>query len=224
MMTRSSAVASTSRPSAPQCRAPAQGLPLSMWLPQRPNLRMARTAACRPGMSGSSAYGPFVWNWNTSGMAARQWAQIMRDLADGKVPSGVENGDAFSETAAAMALPMDVDETQDAFIYTADVPGLEKGDLKIRVNQQDRQLTISGERRRKPANGNADAERDEDAEPAARQQRSERRFGKFRRQLKLPETADPDAVSARVDKGVLMLTVSKRAEAARPVYKDIFVD
>jgi len=28
----------------------------------------------------------------------------------------------------------------------------------------------------------------------------------------------------RVDKGVLTLTVSKKAEAAQPLYKDIFVD
>ena len=56
----------------------------------------------------------------------------MRDLADGKMPGGYENGDAFREMAAALALPVDVDETQDAFTYTADVPGLEKGDLKVR--------------------------------------------------------------------------------------------
>ncbi len=65
------------------------------------------------------------------------------------------------------------------------------------MNQQDRQLTISGERRRKAAAAPGDAERDEDAEPASRQQRRERRFGKFKRQVKLPETADCDAVSAR---------------------------
>jgi len=57
--------------------------------------------------------------------------QVLRDLADGKMPGGFENGDAFSEMAAALGLPLDVDETQDAFIYTADVPGLEKGDLKV---------------------------------------------------------------------------------------------
>lgn len=62
------------------------------------------------------------------------WAmQMMRDLADGKMPSGFDNGDAFSEMAAALGLPVDVEETQDAFVYTADVPGLEKGDLKARA-------------------------------------------------------------------------------------------
>ena len=52
---------------------------------------------------------------------------------------------------------------------------------QIRVNQQERQLTIAGERQRKPANGEG-AQSDEDAEAAAaRQQRRERRFGKFKR-------------------------------------------
>ena len=64
------------------------------------------------------------------------------------------------------------------------------------MNQEDRQLTISGERRRKAA-ASGDAERDEDAEPASRQRTWERRFGKFKRAFKLPETADLDAVSAR---------------------------
>ena len=68
--------------------------------------------------------------------------------------------------------------------------------LQIRVNQQERQLTIAGERRRKPANGEG-AQSDEDTEAAVRQQRRERRFGKFKRTLRLPETADSDAVSAR---------------------------
>ena len=70
------------------------------------------------------------------------------------------------------------------------------GSAQIRVNQEDRQLTISGERRRKAA-ANGNAERDEDAEPASRQRTWERRFGKFKRAFKLPETADLDAVSAR---------------------------
>ena len=64
------------------------------------------------------------------------------------------------------------------------------------MNQQERQLTIAGERQRKPANGEG-AQSDEDAEAAARQQRRERRLGKFKRTLRLPETADADVVSAR---------------------------
>lgn len=80
--------------------------------------------------------------------------------------------------------------------------------VQIRVNQQDRQLTISGERRQKAA-ANGDAARDEDAEPATRQRSRERRFGKFKRQFKLAETADLDAVSARY--AMLAVQISSRA-------------
>lgn len=56
---------------------------------------------------------------------------------------------------------------------------------QIRVNQEERQLTISGERRRAEA---ADGKN---------RRRSERRFGKFERKFKLPKDADLDAVTAR---------------------------
>ena len=56
---------------------------------------------------------------------------------------------------------------------------------QIRVNQEERQLTISGERRRSEA---ADGKN---------RRRSERRFGKFERKFKLPKDADLDAVTAR---------------------------
>lgn len=59
--------------------------------------------------------------------------------------------------------------------------------VQIRVNQEDRQLTISGERRRVEA---ADTD-------AKRRRRSERRFGKFERKFRLPKDADLEAVTAR---------------------------
>ena len=34
--------------------------------------------------------------------------------------------------AAAVALPVDVEEAADAYAFIADVPGLEKGDIKVR--------------------------------------------------------------------------------------------
>lgn len=55
------------------------------------------------------------------------------------------------------------------------------------MNQEERQLTISGERRR--------AEAPEGSTKSRR--RSERRFGKFERKFKLPKDADLEAISAR---------------------------
>lgn len=36
------------------------------------------------------------------------------------------------DVAAAIALPVDVEESEDAYVFIADVPGLEKGDIKVR--------------------------------------------------------------------------------------------
>lgn len=65
--------------------------------------------------------------------------------------------------------------------------------MQIQVNQEERQLTLSGERRR------AKASAEEGNEDSSKQnpRRSERRFGKFERKFKLPEDADTDAVTAR---------------------------
>ncbi len=66
---------------------------------------------------------------------------------------------------------------------------------QIRINQEERQLTVSGERRKQSA---AAAEDDASASSAeTRRTRRERRFGKFERKFKLPDDADLDAVSAR---------------------------
>lgn len=40
--------------------------------------------------------------------------------------------------------------------------------------------------------------------------RFERRFGKFSRSVQLPKEADLEGISARVDKGVLKITVFKK--------------
>jgi len=65
--------------------------------------------------------------------------------------------------------------------------------LQIQVNQEERRLTLSGERRR---NKSASSEEGDETSKHTRR-RSERRFGKFERKFKLSEDADLDAVSAR---------------------------
>lgn len=67
---------------------------------------------------------------------------------------------------------------------------------QIRVNQDDRQLTVSGERRR-PGSAEATADAASTSSSDKRRSRRERRFGKFERKFNLPEDADLDAVSAR---------------------------
>jgi HSP20 family protein len=96
---------------------------------------------------------------------------------------------------------MDLAETADQFVLKADLPGLDENDVKIEV--EDRVLSISGERRR------------ESDETKGGYRRVERAVGSFRRTLTLPEGVDGEAITATFDKGVLEITIPK-PEARRP--------
>ena len=101
--------------------------------------------------------------------------------------------------ATAFAPAFEVKETTDAFILKADVPGVAEADLDINVHNN--VLTVSGSR---------SAEERKDGESYALY---ERQFGSFSRSFSLPDTADGERVEAKLDAGVLTLTIWKKAEA-----------
>jgi HSP20 family protein len=90
---------------------------------------------------------------------------------------------------------MDLTETADQFVLTADLPGLSEEDVKIEI--EDRVLSISGERK------------SASEETKAGYRRVERAFGSFRRTLTLPEGVDGEAITAAFDKGVLEIAIPK---------------
>ena len=55
-----------------------------------------------------------------------------------------------------------------------------------------------------------------------RKQRLERRFGKFSRQIRLPEDADCSSIKAKVDNGVLIVRIGKLTKL--PGIEDISID
>lgn len=95
---------------------------------------------------------------------------------------------------------MDVAEEGDAYVLRADLPGLDREDVSIEV--QDRALRISGERTytRKPEHDGGFY-------------RLERSYGRFERTITLPEGVDASAIEASFDKGVLELHIPKPVEA-----------
>lgn len=90
---------------------------------------------------------------------------------------------------------VDVEERDDAFLVTADLPGLEKDDIDVSLD--DGVLTISGERKRETENETEGFKR------------FERVHGQFSRSFSLPQGVDVEAVGATFDKGVLTLTLPK---------------
>ena len=93
----------------------------------------------------------------------------------------------------------DVEESDDHYLLTLEMAGIRKDDIKLEVN--DGQLTISGERRN-------EAKQDG-------QWYSERRFGKFQRTFSVPVGIDADRVEANYQDGILRVMVPK-AESAKP--------
>jgi HSP20 family protein len=92
---------------------------------------------------------------------------------------------------------MEVRETKDAFVISADLPGLREEDVQIDVSGN--RLTISGKR---------DEERRDEGE---RYYTYERSYGSFTRSFMLPEGIDPDKIDARMDSGVLEVHIPKSA-------------
>lgn len=108
---------------------------------------------------------------------------------------------AQSEVTAATAswLPsVDVREEQDRFVVQVDLPGVDKKDIEIVAEKG--VLTIKGERRAEKREGNAAYER------------VERVSGKFLRRFTLPETAQPDAITAKQTNGVLEVSIPKQPQ------------
>jgi HSP20 family protein len=93
----------------------------------------------------------------------------------------------------------EVKETTEAFVLKADVPGVAEPDLDIAVHNN--VLTVSGTR-------HADERKEGDSFALY-----ERQYGSFSRSFSLPETADGERVDAKLDSGVLTLTIWKKAEA-----------
>jgi HSP20 family protein len=99
-------------------------------------------------------------------------------------------------TGPVMQLPpIDISETDTELIIRAEIPGIDAKDLE--VNIAGNILTFSGEKEATVE------QKDEDF------YHCERRFGSFRRTVTLPNTVDPERVSAEYSQGVATIRIAK---------------
>jgi HSP20 family protein len=109
------------------------------------------------------------------------------------------NSQEESLTSSSFAPAVDVYEDEHNVTLKIEVPGIEEKDIDVRI--ENNTLTVHGERK---------IEKEEKEE---NYRRVERQYGSFTRTFNLPPTVDAEKVQADYDKGVLKVTLPKKAEA-----------
>lgn len=88
---------------------------------------------------------------------------------------------------------------EEGYRFYMDLSGIARENVEVTTVGDE--LTVSGQRRRP------------DLPEGSEVLRSERPYGRFRRSIRMPADVDPAGVTARLDAGVLILTLPRRTES-----------
>ena len=147
------------------------------------------------------AFVRFIQNWDPWSDPRslwNPWAQVRR-LQDA-MNSAFENRDLGPPTRGWRPLPpINVAQTNDAVVVTAELPGVKPEDLSLSITGNT--LTLKG--CRKPR---AD-------EKSTTYHRRERTVGEFARSIELPKKVDSQKAAAEFDQGILTVRIPKSADA-----------
>ncbi|WP_138431525.1 Hsp20/alpha crystallin family protein [Fodinibius saliphilus] len=103
--------------------------------------------------------------------------------------------DAVNSRRGTFVPTIDISETEDEFQITAELPGMDKDDITI--NLENSRLSISGERSF------------EKEETGKKFHRVESKYGSFERSFQLPDNVDESSISATYDNGLLNIAIQK---------------
>jgi HSP20 family protein len=109
------------------------------------------------------------------------------------------------ESAWAAAPTVDIVDKGNAYQVIAELPGMDEKNVEVKLSGST--LTIKGEKL---------AEKEEKKKDYYLR---ERRFGAFERSFTIPDTVNAEKIEASVSKGVLTVTLPKKAEAVTPQKK-----
>ena len=109
------------------------------------------------------------------------------------------------EMSWGKAPAVDIADTAKAYEITAELPGMDEKNIEVKLVNGT--LTIKGEKQ------------EEKEEKKKDYYLNERRFGSFERSFAVPESVDEAKIEAAFKKGVLTVTLPKKAEAQTPAKK-----
>lgn len=109
-----------------------------------------------------------------------------------------DESDPSNVVTSQWAPRVDIKEEDKRFVIFVDVPGVDPADIEVSMEKGI--LTIKGERTV------------QNQDLSGRFTRIERAHGTFHRRFALPDSADPDGITAMGRHGVLEIVIPKRAE------------
>lgn len=112
---------------------------------------------------------------------------------------GPSMGDIESKAHGTWHPAVDIFETEQEIVLMAETPGLTKDQINVEVDEGT--LNLKGERK---------FEKDVNEESC---HRIERVYGSFHRSFVMPESVDPDKVSAELKDGILEIRLGKREQS-----------
>ena len=114
-------------------------------------------------------------------------------------------GNEWVTKANVTAPAINIYETEDAYDVEIAAPGMTKEDFKIRIDE-DNQLIVSMEKKQEEKEGKKDG----------RYLRREFSYTQFQQTMILPDDVEKDKIEAKVEHGVLNITIPKRQETQEP--------
>ena len=105
---------------------------------------------------------------------------------------------------------VDIREDQDHIYVEAELPGFKKDEVDITL--ENATLTIAAERRTEQKRGNEKPGDGNGGSNGGDWLLNERRYTRFLRSFTLPPTVDESSVQAKLNDGVLTITINKREE------------
>ena len=133
--------------------------------------------------------------WDPLRDLATMQNRLNRFVRESHSPEGPEE----ALTTTSFAPPVDIYEDEHTIAVKMEVPGIDEKDIDVRIESNT--LTVHGERK---------IEKEEKEENF---RRVERQYGSFTRSFTLPSSVDTGQVSAHCDKGILKISLAKKAEA-----------
>lgn len=131
------------------------------------------------------------YNRPSSDMMSRNFSDLMDEFFN----------DVVQNRRSSFTPGIDISETEDQFLISAELPGMNKEDINISL--ENGRLSISGERK---------FEREEDGKTY---HRVETRYGSFNRSFQLPDNVDEESIDATYSDGLLNISINKQEDKVK---------